>query len=294
MSTRIFVLILLALGTLPLPAEDLVTRDGTVYRNYTVLGHDVGYLTIMYADGGGKIPLSNLPADLQAKYGYDPAKSDQFVKQDTAADRKARADLAQEEGAAAQQQQLAALARQKELASQVNTSPAEAPSPAGVPSQVEATVISEPVSAFAQKFSSSLIVLDNGAPKDLDIHTLAGVKYWAFYYSASWCPPCRAFTPTLVDFYRSFKPSHPQLELIFVNHDQNEDDMLNYMKSDAMPWPAVRFEDVQDPDASRYCGSGIPCLVLVDDSGKVLSDSFQGETYLGPEHVIDDIRSMVK
>jgi hypothetical protein len=66
------------------------------------------------------------------------------------------------------------------------------------------------------------------------------------------------------------------------------------MKTDDMTWPAVRFDDIHDPDASRYCGTGIPDLVLVDADGKVLSDSFQGSEYLGPEHVVDDIRSMVK
>jgi hypothetical protein len=128
-------LLLLVLGMTRLPAEDLTTRDGKVYRNYTVLGHDIGYITIMYADGGGKIPLSNLPAELQAKYGYDPAKSAQFVKQDTEADRKARTDIAQTEAAqktaddaqqqklAEAQKKLAAQARQAQPASPNATSP---------------------------------------------------------------------------------------------------------------------------------------------------------------------------
>jgi nucleoredoxin len=31
-------------------------------------------------------------------------------------------------------------------------------------------------------------------------------KIIAFYFSASWCPPCRDFTPILADFY-SVSPS---------------------------------------------------------------------------------------
>lgn len=68
-------------------ADDLTTRDGTVYKNYTVLSHDDGFLTIMYADGGGKIPLSNLPDALQKQYGYDPAKCAAAVKATEDADR---------------------------------------------------------------------------------------------------------------------------------------------------------------------------------------------------------------
>ena len=64
--------LLLALLTISACAKDLVTRDGSVYKDYKVMGHDTGFITIMYADGGGKVPLSQLAPDLQKKYGYDP------------------------------------------------------------------------------------------------------------------------------------------------------------------------------------------------------------------------------
>jgi uncharacterized small protein (DUF1192 family) len=68
-------------------ADDLTTRDGTVYKDFKALGHDDGYLTIMYADGGGKIPLSNLPDALQKQYDYDPAKAAAAVKAASDADK---------------------------------------------------------------------------------------------------------------------------------------------------------------------------------------------------------------
>jgi hypothetical protein len=99
-----------------------------------------------------------------------------------------------------------------------------------------------------------------------------------------------------VSFYRDFKPSHPDFELIFVNDDRSEDDMLNYMRGDAMPWPAVWYADIDNPDleAKKFCGDGIPCLVLVDETGNVLStcNSFWG--YRDPHEVIADIKTMVK
>jgi len=44
----------------------------------------------------------------------------------------------------------------------------------------------------------------------------------------------------------------------------------------------------------KYCGNGIPSLVLVDEKGNVLStvNTFMG--YRDPHEVIADIRSMVK
>lgn len=149
------------------------------------------------------------------------------------------------------------------------------------------------LTGFPAKFNGHLVSLDDGRLKSFDASTLKNVKFWAFYYSASWCPPCRAFTPKLVEFYKQFKPQHPNFELIFVNHDQSADDMLAYMKTDAMTWPAVRFDDIDQVKANQYCGEGIPDLVLVDANGKVLSDSFKGSEYVGPEQVMDDIKAMV-
>ncbi len=136
----------------------------------------------------------------------------------------------------------------------------------------------------------------DGSPHGFDNSKLAGVKYWAFYYSASWCPPCRAFTPELVNFYNEFKPSHPDFELIFVNDDRSDGDMINYMKGDSMPWPAIWYQDIDNPDlnAKKYEGPGIPCLVLVDANGNVLSDSFRNGDYVGPQVVLNDIRNLVQ
>ncbi len=172
--------------------------------------------------------------------------------------------------------------------------PPSADSPA--PATPAVDTANAPLTGIAATFSNSLMTLKDGTNTPVGHDQLAPVKYWAFYYSASWCPPCRAFTPGLVNFYNNFKPSHPQFELIFVSQDNSADDMLSYMRDDGMPWPAVYYADIHAPElnALKYCGQGIPCLVLVDAQGQVLSDSFQGSQYLGPQHVLDDIQTMVK
>jgi hypothetical protein len=56
-----------------------------------------------------------------------------------------------------------------------------------------------------------------------------------------------------------------------------------------MPWPALEWSAAASTrEIMRYAGSGIPCLVLVDAEGKVLSDSYRWGRYVGPDAVLED------
>lgn len=112
-------------------------------------------------------------------------------------------------------------------------------------------------------------------------------QYYAFYFSASWCGPCKAFTPKLVSFYKENSEAKKTFEVIFMSRDQSGGDMEDYMKEDGMPWPAVRFRDADRIDEiKKYLGRGIPCLVLVDRQGKVIADSYVDGQYRGPTSVM--------
>ncbi len=107
--------------------------------------------------------------------------------------------------------------------------------------------------------------------------------YVLVYFSAGWCGPCRKFTPRLRDFYNQTKSSHDRYEIIFVSSDRNERDMQAYMKEAAMPWPALRFSDKSaTTELTQHAGNGIPCLVLLDAQGQVLSHSYVNGNYVGP------------
>ena len=115
-------------------------------------------------------------------------------------------------------------------------------------------------------------------------------KLIGLYFSALWCGPCRKFTPTLVAYYNKVTAAHPEFEIVFVSDDKSASAMEKYMRDDQMPWPALSFDKVAANTAiTKYAGSGIPCLVVVDENGKVLSDSYVGKTYRGPEAVLADL-----
>jgi len=143
--------------------EDLVTRDGTVYHDYKVLSHDAGYLTIMDSDGGGKIPLSNLPDDLQKKYGYNKQQADAAVQATIAQDRLDRQALTKEEASQA--------ATPAQALSQVEISPVSAnTSVLSVPAPAPAT-ISAPSPPTNTQPSSTRRTTTQVTPKDI-----AGLK----------------------------------------------------------------------------------------------------------------------
>jgi nucleoredoxin len=108
-------------------------------------------------------------------------------------------------------------------------------------------------------------------------------KFYAVYFSAHWCGPCRQFTPDLVRFYDEKKKVHENFEVIFVSSDRNEDAMRGYMKEAGMAFPALKYSERNTTRAiTKFAGPGIPCLVILDANGKVLAHSFDGEQYLGP------------
>ncbi|GEM_PF-2563090 len=144
-------------------------------------------------------------------------------------------------------------------------------------------------SKIAQSIGNDLLVLQDGFLQPFDPVQLAPVRYYAIYFSAEWCPPCRAFSPQLVDWYKHNKATNPNFELIFVSCDRSAADMQHYMKVDAMPWPAVPFENIHTSPLAHYAGRGIPDLVFIDSDGKVLSDSYSWGTYRGPQAVLAEI-----
>jgi nucleoredoxin len=144
----------------------------------------------------------------------------------------------------------------------------------------------------ADSLNGKLVSVKNKKFSSYDAKQLADTKYFAVYFSALWCPPCRAFTPKLVEFYNRVKPAHPEFELIFVSRDNSEDSMLEYMNTDSMPWPAVRFSKLQNiKNLNKYAGGGIPFMVFIDASGEILSNSEVDGKYVGPGKVMNDIEA---
>lgn len=117
-------------------------------------------------------------------------------------------------------------------------------------------------------------------------------KLTALYFSAHWCPPCRLFTPKLVAWYKKFKKSHPNFELVFVSSDQDQASMDKYIKEADMPWPAAKFDTADAEIFRKYSSTGIPYLVLIDEKGKDLTGN-PGNEWQPPTEVLTKIEKIV-
>lgn len=123
---------------------------------------------------------------------------------------------------------------------------------------------------FTGKFPAKLL---KGQKKEIDTETALQGKMVALYFSASWCGPCRAFTPQLVNFYRRAS-KRGKLEIIFVSSDKNEQDMLAYIKKNNMPWLTIPYNDKSRTELKKeFKINGIPTLVILNSQGKVISQN---------------------
>lgn len=68
---------------------------------------------------------------------------------------------------------------------------------------------------------------------------LKDVMTVAVYFSASWCGPCKQFTPILKQYYAQVNEKHKELEIIFVSFDKDEEQWKTY--SQEMPWVGIPF-----------------------------------------------------
>lgn len=141
---------------------------------------------------------------------------------------------------------------------------AEEPAPDGVAAPAE------PTPALREFFGDDLLT-DKG--QEADLSELNG-KIIAIYFSASWCPPCRAFSPLLVTLEKKLQAQGMPFALVLVGRDQSRQQALNYMKSHKMTGYLVPPEaDANLSLCKRYRVNGIPYLVIVDDTGKTLDPS---------------------
>jgi nucleoredoxin len=129
--------------------------------------------------------------------------------------------------------------------------------------------------------------LVNAAGQSVDSSVLAGKENVLLYFSAKWCPPCRKFTPTLVDFFDK-EASDGDFTVVLVSSDRTQADLQKYMKDYGMNFLAVPFDRLKASGIKgTYGDRGIPNLVVLDAGDKAIAKSYVDGNYVGPRTVLD-------
>ncbi|XP_028801772.1 probable nucleoredoxin 1 [Neltuma alba] len=128
--------------------------------------------------------------------------------------------------------------------------------------------VSHDIQSILSSSERDYLVRNNG--DQVKIESLSGKKV-GLYFSASWCGPCRQFTPTLVELYNEVY-TKGDFEMIFVSADEDEDAFKGYFSK--MPWLAIPFcdNDIRDRLDELFKVRGIPHLVILEESGRVATE----------------------
>jgi len=141
-----------------------------------------------------------------------------------------------------------------------------------------ATTTEQDTSALVEILGAELLTASGTVATDV---ALAGKSAVCIYFSAHWCPPCRQFTPVLSKTYTDVLKAKG-VEVVFVSSDRDESSFRSYYKD--MPWLALPFGDraLNAKLSSTYHVSGIPTLVLLDASGKLISTDGRSKVMSDP------------
>ena len=145
--------------------------------------------------------------------------------------------------------------------------------------------------AMYDHLKGDLVYLHHGSVTHFDDEVLEPKKLYLLFFSADRSDPGRKFTAQLVEYYHRVAPQHPEFEVIFFSADRSQLEMETYMAQSNMPWPAVAY-DKRDGKAGGMQNNlvrDIPCLVLADATGKILSYSRGGDNPVAPEKVLADL-----
>jgi thiol-disulfide isomerase/thioredoxin len=130
--------------------------------------------------------------------------------------------------------------------------------------------------AFAQDFS---MLNPNGDSVSLNEYKgkLILLDFWA-----SWCRPCRAANPKMVELYNKYNKKG--LEMISISLDGTpqqsspKQDWMNAIKEDKLSWTQIsELKGWESEIRNKYAFRSIPFTVLIDTNGRIIGENLPEE-----------------
>jgi thiol-disulfide isomerase/thioredoxin len=101
------------------------------------------------------------------------------------------------------------------------------------------------------------------------------IDFWA-----TWCGPCRAEVPNVLENYRKYHEKG--FDVLGISLDEERGAVEQYMKESGVPWRTTFYtapdpQHKQPPMAIKYGVTGIPRCILVDQQGNVVNTNARGK-----------------
>ncbi len=132
-----------------------------------------------------------------------------------------------------------------------------------------------PNTAIAVGQMAPEIALQDASGKIQTLSSLKG-KYVLVDFWASWCGPCRAENPNVVNAYEKYK--NKNFTILGVSLDDNKANWMEAIKADKLNW--LQISDLKKWESvavNAYQIDGIPFNVLLDPEGKIVATDLRGD-----------------
>ncbi|WP_247651777.1 TlpA disulfide reductase family protein [Chitinophaga eiseniae] len=137
----------------------------------------------------------------------------------------------------------------------------------------------EKAEVIARKTGIGAVAMDfvqnNANGKPVKLSDYRG-KYVLLDFWASWCGPCRAENPNVLDNYERFHAKG--LEILGVSLDDKKDAWIKAIKDDGLEWAHVSdLKGWKNEVAKEYNIRAVPSNFLIDKEGKIVAVNLRGE-----------------
>ena len=102
-------------------------------------------------------------------------------------------------------------------------------------------------------------------------------KYVLVEFWASWCGPCRAENPNLLEQYGKYKDKG--FDILSVSLDDDRNKWATAIKKDALPWTHLSDLKGWNNEVGRAYGvRAVPASFLIDPTGKIIGIGLRGDS----------------